>query len=229
MGVAVVAIALGLATLPFLFNERIGVLGEGIYTNDHAAQLYWAEWLRSGFGPEPSAVRFGYPIGPQAVAVIAAEVTGSSLVSAFNGLLLAIPALTGLAALAALGELAPGRRIAVASICALPYLAASFLAQSAFKETAMALFVLAFAIALAGLPAAGWRAVCVVGLVLAAASVFTFSIPGLAWFALAVPIWLALEALAGSEPDRLPRRRRGGLGAPARGRHRGRGRDRGSR
>ena len=93
--------------LPFLFNDRVGVLGEGIYTNDHAAQLYWAEWLRSGFGPEPSAVRFGYPIGPQAVAVIAAEVTGSSLVSAFNGLLLAIPALTGLAALAALGELAP--------------------------------------------------------------------------------------------------------------------------
>ena len=108
VGVAVVAIALALATLPFLFNERVGVLGEGIYTNDHAAQLYWAEWLRSGFGPEPSAVRFGYPIGPQAVAVIAAEVTGSSLVSAFNGLLLAIPALTGLAALAALGELAAG-------------------------------------------------------------------------------------------------------------------------
>ena len=200
VGVAVVAIAIALATLPFLFNERVGVLGEGIYTNDHAAQLYWAEWLRSGFGPEPSAVRFGYPIGPQAVAVIAAEVTGSSLVSAFNGLLLAIPALTGLAALAALGELAPGRRIAVASICALPYLAASFLAQSAFKETAMALFVLTFAIALACLPRAGWRAVCVVGLILAAASVFTFSIPGLAWFALAVPIWLALEALWGSGP-----------------------------
>ena len=68
---------LGLATLPFLFNERVGVLGEGIYTNDHAAQLYWADWLQNGFGPEPSAVHFGYPIGPQAVAVIAAEVTGA--------------------------------------------------------------------------------------------------------------------------------------------------------
>jgi hypothetical protein len=195
--IAVVAIALALATLPFVVNERIGVLGEGIYTNDHAAQLYWADWLRDGFGAEPSAVRFGYPIGPQAVAVIAAEATGTSLVSAFNGLLLAIPALTGLAALAALGELAPGRRIAVASICALPYLGASFLAQSAFKETAMALFVLAFALALAGLARAGWRAVGTVALLLAAASVFTFSIPGLAWFALALPIWLALEALRG--------------------------------
>ena len=56
-----------------MFNDRVGVLGEGIYTNDHAAQLYWADWLQHGFGPEPSAVRFGYPIGPQAVAAIAAE------------------------------------------------------------------------------------------------------------------------------------------------------------
>lgn len=195
--VAVVAIALALASLPFVLNERAGVLGEGIYTNDHAAQLYWAEWLRDGFGPEPSAVRFGYPVGPQAVAAITAEATGVSLVAAFNGLLIAIPALTGLAALGALADLAPGRRIAVAGICALPYLAASFLAQSAFKETAMALFVLAFAIALSALARAGPRAVAVVGAILAAAAVFTFSLPGLAWFALALAIWLLLEALVG--------------------------------
>src|SRR5262245_16239931 len=97
VGVAAALIVVGLGSLPFLFNDRIGVLGEGIYTNDHAAQLYWADWLQHGFGPEPSAVRFGYPVGPQAVAAIAATVTGSSLISAFNGLLLAIPALTALA------------------------------------------------------------------------------------------------------------------------------------
>jgi hypothetical protein len=200
LGVAAVAIVIGLATLPFLFNDRIGVLGEGIYTNDHAAQLYWADWLQSAVGPEPSAVRFGYPIGPQAVAVIAAQVTGSSMVSAFNGLLLAIPALTALTALGALGGLGPGRRIAIAAICGLPYLGASFLAQSAFKETAMALFVLAFAVALSALPGAPRRAVLGIGVILAAASVFTFSIPGLAWFAIAVPIWLVLEAFAGRSP-----------------------------
>ena len=66
--------------IPFLISDRVGVLGEGVYTNDHAAQLYWADWLQHGFGPEPSAVRFGYPIGPQAVAVIAAQVTGANLV-----------------------------------------------------------------------------------------------------------------------------------------------------
>ena len=63
-----------------MITDRVGVLGEGIYTNDHAAQLYWADWLQHGFGPEPSAVRFGYPIGPQAVAVIAAGRPGRILV-----------------------------------------------------------------------------------------------------------------------------------------------------
>ena len=60
-----------------------------------------------------------------------------------------------------------GRRIAIAALVGLPYLAASFLAQSAFKETAMALFVLAFALALAARergggrrrPPAAWRPV----------------------------------------------------------------------
>ena len=207
VAVGAVAIVLAAATLPFLISDRVGVLGEGVYTNDHAAQLYWADWLQHGFGPEPSAVRFGYPIGPQAVAVIAAQVTGASLVSAFNGLLLAIPVLTALTALAGLERMPAGRRIAIAALAGLPYLAASFLAQSAFKETAMALFVLGFALALAsrggteadpGPPP--WRSIVGIGLLLAAASVFTFSAPGLAWFVIAMPLWLVLEALAGRSP-----------------------------
>ena len=60
--VAVIVVAV--ASIPFAISGRVGVLGEGVYTNDHAAQLYWADWLQHGFGPEPSAVRFGYPIGP---------------------------------------------------------------------------------------------------------------------------------------------------------------------
>ena len=200
VGLAVVALTLLLATVPFVLHDRVGVLGEGIYTNDHAAQLYWADWLQNGFGPEPKAVQFGYPIGPQAIAATVAEATGATLVEAFNGLLLATAALTGLTALGALSTLPPGRRIAIATMAALPYLAASFLAQSAFKETAMALFVLAFALLLGERERAGWRAVAVVGLILAAASVLTFSIPGLAWFALALPLWLAAETVAGRSP-----------------------------
>ena len=190
------------ACLPFLFNERVGVLGEGIYTNDQAAQLYWTDWLQHGFGPEPSAVRFGYPVGPQAATAVAAETTGASLEDAFNGLLVAIPVLAALAALAALAELGPVRRVVAASLTAMPYLAASFLAQSAFKESAMALFVLAFAIGLGEFGRAGVprRATVAALVALAAASVFTYSLPGLIWFVLALPTWLVLELVAGRRP-----------------------------
>ena len=60
----------------------------------------------------------------------------------------------------------------------------------------MALFVLAFALALAaerprgGSVRARPGSVLAIGVILAAASVFTFSLPGLAWFVFAVPIWL---------------------------------------
>ena len=30
--------------------------------------FYWADWLADGFGPQPKAVQFGYPVGPQALA-----------------------------------------------------------------------------------------------------------------------------------------------------------------
>ncbi len=194
------------ASLAFAFNQRNGVLGEGIYTNDQAAQLFWTDWLQHGVGPEPNAVRFGYPTGPQSLAAASAEMTNTSLLDAFNGLLLAIPVLTALAALAALGSLSPARRVAAASIAGLPYLGASFLAQSAFKETAMALLVLAFAVALGelgrrlpdGEQGSHPRRATVVALaVLVVASLFVYSLPGLAWFALALPIWLALELLTG--------------------------------
>jgi hypothetical protein len=208
LGVLVALIVLVIASLPFAFNERNGVLGEGIYTNDQAAQLYWTDWLQHGVGPEPNAVRFGYPTGPQSVAATVAEATNTSLLDSFNGLLLAIPVLTALTALGVMGALSPGRRVIAASLTALPYLAASFLAQSAFKETAMALLVLAFAVTLRDLafmnrnPDYGGgahprRALIVVLILLVVASVFVYSIPGLVWFALALPIWLILELATG--------------------------------
>ena len=208
LGVLVALIVVVVASLPFAFNERNGVLGEGIYTNDQAAQLYWTDWLQHGLGPEPNAVRFGYPTGPQAVAATAAEATNSSLLDAFNGLLIVIPVLTALTALGVMGRLSPPRRVIAASLVAMPYLAASFLAQSAFKETAMALLVLAFAVTLRDLaflnrePDYGGgvhprRALIIVLILLAASSIFVYSIPGLIWFAFALPIWLVLELVTG--------------------------------
>jgi hypothetical protein len=196
---ATVLVTLVIGSLPFLFNQSTGVLGEGIYTNDQAAQLYWTDWLAHGVGPEPQAVRFGYPTGPQSLTAVAATATGASLEHGFNGLLLVIPVLGALAALSALGELSPRRRVAAAVVAGLPYLAASFLAQSAFKETAMGLLVLALAIVLAELGSKGVPRRAVLGsiLVLVAASVFTYSVPGLAWFAGAIAVWAALDVIRG--------------------------------
>ncbi len=197
---ATVLITLVLACLPFALNDSAGVLGEGVYTNDQAAQLYWTDWLQHGEGPEPSAVKFGYPTGPQALTAVAATVTGGSLEHAFNGLLIVIPILGALAALSLLGEVEPKRRVAAAVLTGLPYLGASYLAQSAFKETAMALFVLALAIVLSELERPPVRRSASIGalVALAGGAVFTYSLPGLAWFAVAIAVWIALELVRGN-------------------------------
>ncbi len=70
---------------------------------------------------------------------------GIGLGQAFVGEIVAIGVLTGLTALGALRELGAGRRLLAATLVAVPYLAASYFAQAAFKETAEALFVLTFA------------------------------------------------------------------------------------
>ena len=206
---------IAVACLPFLFNEQTGVLGEGIYTNDQAAQLYWADWLADGFGPQPNAVSVGYPVGPQALAASVSEGTTVNLVDTFNGLLVAIPALTALAALSLLGGLPPWRRGLAAGLTGLPYLGASFLAQSGFKETVMAMLVVALAIVLhlalrrkdEDREAPPARAVVGVIAVLAAASVFTFSIPGGVWFAVAIPVWAILTVGFGNGTIDLSRAR----------------------
>ena len=136
-----VAVAVVLA-IPFAISGRWGLLGVG-FNNDLGLHLAWAEWLRSGFGPSPDA---GYPLGPHGLAVATAAVPGISLGQAFIGEIIAIGVLTGLTALGALGEMRAGRRLLAATMVAVPYLAASYYAQAAFKETAEALFVLTFAI-----------------------------------------------------------------------------------
>ncbi len=137
-----VAVAIGLVlAIPFAVSGRWGLLGVG-FNNDLGLHLAWAEWLRSGFGPAPDP---GYPLGPHGLAVATAALPGIGLGQAFVGEIVAIGVLTGLTALAPLGEMRAGRRLAAAVLVAVPYLAASYYAQAAFKETAEALFVLTFA------------------------------------------------------------------------------------
>ncbi|MGE5527401.1 MAG: hypothetical protein ACM3Q9_01910 [Methanosarcina sp.] len=141
-GAPVAVLVLVVLAIPFAVSGRWGLLGVG-FNNDLGLHLAWAEWLRSGFGPAPDP---GYPLGPHGLAVAIAAVPGIGLGSAFSGEIIAIGVLTGLTALGALRELSPARRTIAAAMVAVPYLAASYYAQAAFKELAEALFVLAFAI-----------------------------------------------------------------------------------
>jgi hypothetical protein len=139
-GLPVALLVLLVLAIPFAVSGRWGLLGVG-FNNDLGLHLAWAEWLRSGFGPAPDA---GYPLGPHGLAVAVAAFPGIGLGQAFIGEIVAIGVLTGLTALAAMPEMRPVRRTLAAALVAVPYLAASYFAQAAFKETAEALLVLAF-------------------------------------------------------------------------------------
>jgi hypothetical protein len=186
-----VALAIALVlSIPFAISGRWGLLGVG-FNNDLGLHLAWAEWLRSGAGPVPDT---GYPLGPHGLAAAVAAVPGISLGQAFVGEIFAIAILTGLTALAALPRFGPGRRLLAATMVAIPYLAASYFAQGAFKETAEALFVLAVAVGLrdvGSLPdtlvarlrfALPWLA-------LAGGIFFSYSFAGLAWPIVTAALW----------------------------------------
>ncbi len=200
----VVAIVL---SIPFAVSGRWSVIGVG-FNNDLGLHLAWAEWLRSGLGPAAEA---GYPLGPHALAAAIAAVPGIGLGQAFVGEIFAIGILTALTALVALDDFGPVRRVLAAALVAIPYLGASYFAQGAFKETAEALFVLAFALLLhdvdrrrdsksryerASGPSPGGTGgaplgTAVAGLALVTGIFFSYSFAGLAWPVLIFAIWAA--------------------------------------
>ena len=190
VGLPVALVVALVLAIPFAVSGRWGLLGVG-FNNDLGLHLAWAEWLRSGFGPAPDP---GYPLGPHGLAVAVAALPGIGLGQAFIGEIVAISVLTGLTALAALGEMRPGRRLLAATLVAVPYLAASYYAQAAFKETAEALFVLAFACFLAapGRPPGGrWgmARLALAPLALAGGIFFSYSFAGLAWPLATLALW----------------------------------------
>ncbi|HEU5062684.1 MAG TPA: hypothetical protein VFT79_05955 [Solirubrobacterales bacterium] len=216
-GLPVALVLLVALSIPFAVSGRWGLLGVG-FNNDLGLHLAWVEWLRSGFGP---AAASGYPLGPHGLAAAVAAVPGIGLGQAFIGEIVAIGVMTGLTALGALRKLTPGRRAIAAAMVALPYLAASYYAQAAFKETAAALLILAFAIYLttlskeqeAGGVAAGSRTpspdtqhraqrdvsgagVLLPGLALASGIFFSYSFAGVAWPVAILALWsLTLPAV----------------------------------
>src|SRR5215218_9047694 len=189
-GLPVALVVLLVLAIPFAVSGRWGLLGVG-FNNDLGLHLAWAEWLRSGFGPAPDT---GYPLGPHGLAVATAALPGIGLGQAFLGEIVAIGMLTGLTALGALRKLPAARRTLGATLVAVPYLAASYFAQTAFKETAEALFVLAFAVFLSApeRPHGGaWARLryALVPLALAGGIFFSYSFAGIAWPLAVLVLW----------------------------------------
>lgn len=199
-------------SLPFLIAGHWGPLGVGV-NNDLGLHLAWTEWLLRGMGPVPEG---GYPLGPHGLSATISRAPGVSAAQAFTGLLIAISVITALTALAALRPLRSGaegsgigitlptgRRMLAACLVALTYLAVSYYAQAAFKETLEGLFVLTFVLALPLIGSPGfcrWR-IALLLVVLAGGIVFSYSFAGLAW-PIAIgglwllfhrPFWLALR------------------------------------
>src|ERR1700710_1204467 len=124
VGLATAVVVAVVLSFPFAVTGRWGLLGVG-FNNDLGLHLAWAEWLRSGVGPEPDP---GYPLGPHGLAVATAAFPGISLGQAFIGEIFAIGMLTGLTALGALREIAAWRRVVGATLVAVTYIAAPYFA-----------------------------------------------------------------------------------------------------
>jgi hypothetical protein len=184
-----------LSALPFLANDRIGVIGESI-NDDLAFHMDWAYALAEG-GGITGRVADGYPVGPHAVVAALAEALGTTAEPVFTGLVLALPILTALTALAALEDAPVAARLAAATLPPTCYLGAELVLQSSFKELTLGLLVLAFAIVVGRLmkgelPPA--RALVIAAL-LAAAACTTFSLAALAWFVAGAALAWAAEAV----------------------------------
>ncbi len=179
-------IAIVAASIPFLVNGRVGPLGAGLVNDDMASHLLFAEWIGTGTGPTPDQAADGYPLGPHSLVAALADLPGPDLVGGFAALTFALAALIALTAYGAFGGMRPLLRAPLAALVALAYLSAAWFAQGAFKEPTLALFLLAFALALRE------RQAVPLG-VIAAGVLYSYSFPGLAWLAGAALVWFALE------------------------------------
>lgn len=186
-----------LACVPFIVAGGLGVLGPGV-NDDMSAHLLAAFWLRTHTGGLPvgaiggDLIRAGYPIGPHGLVAVTAALGGSE-VAGFAALMLAVPILTALTGLTWLRRERGGSGVAV--LIGLPYLATSYLTQGAFKETIVALALLALAAALDSIRREGtarWRSGIPVGLI-AGCGAYVYAFPGLIWPAATGVLFVALN------------------------------------
>jgi hypothetical protein len=194
-GLPVGLLALAAVSLPFAVEGHFGILGTG-FNPDMSQHLLATDRLAEGASSQ--LLREGYPLGPHAIVVALNKGLGIGLVNGFTGLTVAIAVLAPLTALAAFADQPPLRRTAAALLVGLPYLVASYYAQGAFKETAQALLVLAFLLALRESNRA-WSAHplrFIPAAVLAIGTVYVYSFPGLIWLVGIAAIWALMQQLS---------------------------------
>ncbi len=203
MAAAVIAVAA--ASIPFAVNGHVGILGCRTRQRRHGqppADRGLAEHARRrDAGPDPP----GLPGGP---AFARGRPRGAARDGADRGLRRAHagdPRVDGAGRLRGPRRRSP--RFPASSLrrsSPLPYLAAAYLAQEAFKEPIEALFVLAFALLLPTATTA--RRAIPLG-VIAAGSVYAYSFPGLFWLAGTAAIYIGVRApksvLHGAQPRPL--------------------------
>jgi len=199
--VAAGGLALVVASIPFIANQRIGILGVGLVNDDMAYHLLIADWLNTRVGDMPVLIHQGYPVGPHSLVAGLSEGLGAGPIEAFAGLTLAIPVLIAFVAFEALRDVRPAARVVAAVLVAIPYLVAAYLAQEAFKEPIEALFLLSFALLLPTVTSPR-RAVPLA--VIAAGATYTYSFPGLFWLAAAAVIYAVVLAVVPRWRPRTP-------------------------
>jgi hypothetical protein len=203
--VAVLALGLAIASLPFIAAGRIGILA--VTDNaDFYAHVMLADSLRTGHqavGLDPGWYAH-YPGGPHALVASLAAGLRIPVDAAFTGLLLATLALTSLTALSLLREAGTARRLAAALIAGIPYLGASYTVQASFKETLLGLIVIGWALSLPAVAAAlPFRPRAILPLVALTAGAYAdYSFVGLGWLGLVSAGYLgATLVIAGRLPS----------------------------
>ncbi len=193
-GALVAVIVTAAVSLPFILNGHVGLLGAHV-DDDLGFHLAWADALSTGHGAFTLIDRIqpGYPIGPHSL--VAGLVGPFGVLPAFTGFLMVVPVLTALTALGALRGRGAGWRVAGAVLTGLPYLAVSYFAEGSFKEPAVAVLVLAFAVVLLDLPARPRARALLPLAVLAIGCALTFGIRGLVWPGAVLAAWGVVRVL----------------------------------
>jgi hypothetical protein len=194
-------VSLLLVGLPFAVSGHFGVLGVGD-NNDMSVHMGASYWLQThAVQQDVMLVKPGYPLGPHSLAAVLGTAFGLSVEQAFTAVMMVVPALTALVAYGGLDRLSRGPRWIGALLVGFAYMAASYYAQGAFKETIEGMLLLAFVLGLREF--AGelqWpqaRQAVPLG-VIAAGTVYTYSYPGIYWPLAALGLaWVAMAVRGG--------------------------------